>query len=181
MTDEILVRPAHRPDLPALVDIYNHYVLETPVTFDTEPFTVETRMAWFSSFGRDTPYRLLVAVRGDTVCGYASSACFKPRKAYDVSVETTVYLDPDSTGAGVGTLLYRALLDMLIADARLHRAYGGIALPNEASIALHEKFGFEHVGTYREVGRKFDRYWDVAWFERDLSGPAGPAPGAPVV
>lgn len=181
MTDETRVRPAVRGDLPALVDIYNHYVRETPVTFDTEPFSVESRAAWFSSFGNDTPYRLLVAVCGDDICGYASSACFKPRQAYDVSVETTIYLDPQATGAGIGTLLYGALLDLLVDDTRLHRAYGGIALPNDASVALHEKFGFELVGTYREVGRKFDRYWDVAWYEKDLSGQAGPAGSAPVV
>lgn len=170
MTHETTIRPALRDDLPALVDIYNHYVRETPVTFDTEPFTVDERDAWFSSFSDDGPYRLLVAANGDVVLGYASSSCFKPRKAYDVAVETTIYLDPRSTGDGIGSALYGALMDALVGDRRLHRAYGGIALPNDASVALHEKFGFEHVGTFREVGRKFDRYWDVAWFEKDLSG-----------
>ncbi len=171
MTNETLIRPAACVDLPALVDIYNHYVRETPVTFDTEPFTVETREAWFSSFSEDGPYWLLVATQDGAVRGYASSSCFKPRKAYDISVETTIYLDPAATGNGVGTALCGALIDALVEDARLHRAYGGIALPNDASVALHETFGFQHVGTYREVGRKFDRYWDVAWFEKDLSGP----------
>lgn len=170
MTDRILVRPAVRADLPALVDIYNHYVRETPVTFDTEAFTVDAREEWFASFSDGGPYRLLVATGDDEVRGYASSSRFKPRKAYDISVETTVYLDPGSTGEGIGTVLYTALMDALVADDRLHRAYGGIALPNDASVALHRRLGFEHVGTYREVGRKFDRYWDVAWFEKDLSG-----------
>lgn len=170
MTNETLIRPAARADLPALVEIYNHYVRETPVTFDTEPFTVETREAWFSSFSEDGPYRLLVASQGGAVRGYASSSCFNPRKAYDISVETTIYLDPAATGNGIGTALYGALMDALVGDARLHRAYGGIALPNDASVALHEKFGFQHVGTYREVGCKFGCYWDVAWFEKDLSG-----------
>lgn len=170
MATETTIRSAQRADLPALVDIYNHYVRETPVTFDTAPFTIDTRETWFSSFSDDGPYRLLVATRGGAVCGYASSSCFKPRKAYDVSVETTIYLDPGSVGNGIGSTLYGTLMDALIADPRLHRAYGGIALPNEASVALHEKLGFEHVGTYREVGQKFDRYWDVAWFEKDLSG-----------
>jgi len=169
-TAEFMIRPAIRADLPSLVEIYNHYVRATPVTFDTDPFTVDAREAWFSSFSDDGPYRLLVATRGKVVSGYASSSCFKPRKAYDVSVETTIYLDPESIGSGIGAALYGALIGLLIADPRLHRAYGGIALPNDASVALHEKLGFEHVGTYREVGRKFDRYWDVAWFEKDLSG-----------
>lgn len=170
MTAETMIRPAQRVDLPVLVDIYNHYVRETPVTFDTEAFTVDARESWFSTFSDDGPYRLLVATRGGAVRGYASSSCFKPRKAYDVSVETTIYLAPGSTDDGIGSALYGALIAELIADTRLHRAYGGIALPNDASVALHEKLGFEHVGTYREVGRKFDRYWDVAWFEKDLSG-----------
>lgn len=169
MTNETLVRPAARTDLPTLVEIYNHFVRETPATFDTEPFTVETRETWFSSFSEDGPYRLLVATQDGTVRGYASSSCFKPRKAYDITVETTIYLDPAATGNGIGTALYGALMDVLVGDARLHRAYGGIALPNAASVALHEKLGFQHVGTYREVGRKFGRYWDVAWFEKDLS------------
>lgn len=170
MSAEALVRHAVRADLPALVDIYNHYVRETPVTFDTDEFTVEAREAWFQSFDGSVPYRLLVAARGDEILGYASSSCFKPRKAYDVSVETTIYLDPASTGKGIGKTLYGALMRELVADPRLHRAYGGVALPNGASVALHERLGFEHVGTYREVGRKFGRYWDVAWFEKDLSG-----------
>lgn len=170
MKDEIRIRPAIRADLPVLVDIYNHYVRETPVTFDTEPFTVASREAWFASYCKDGPYRLLVAAQRDIVRGYASSSCFKSRKAYDISVETTIYLDPAATGNGIGSALYGTLMDALVGDARLHRAYGGIALPNAASVALHEKFGFQHVGTYREVGRKFGRYWDVAWFEKDLSG-----------
>ena len=170
MNDKVRIRPAVRADLPALVDIYNHYVRETPITFDTDPFSVAAREAWFASFSEDGPYRLLVATNGDSVLGYASSSCFKPRKAYDISVETTIYLDPSAVGNGIGFALYGALMDDLVDDARLHRAYGGIALPNDASVALHEKLGFEHVGTYREVGRKFGRYWDVAWFEKDLSG-----------
>lgn len=170
MAEDTLIRPATHADLPALVSIYNYYVRETPVTFDTDPFTVEEREAWFSSFDESGPYRLLVAAQGDTILGYASSSNFKPRKAYDVSVETTIYLDPSSTGIGIGSELYGGLMKILVADTRLHRAYGGIALPNDASVALHEKLGFELVGTYREVGRKFGRYWDVAWFEKDLSG-----------
>jgi phosphinothricin acetyltransferase len=92
------------------------------------------------------------------------------KPAYDTSVEVTIYLAPDAGGCGVGTRLYKALFEAL-ADEDLHRAYAGIAQPerNEASVRLHERFGFRHVGTYREVGRKFGRYWDVAWYEKELS------------
>ena len=110
----------------------------------------------------------MVAERDGDMLGFASSSPFKKRPAYNTSVETSIYLEPDAMGGGVGTTLFGALLELLTADERLHRAYGGIALPNAASIALHEKFGFQLAGTYREVGYKFDKYWDVAWYEKDL-------------
>jgi len=168
MTDT-LIRHAQDSDLVALVDIYNHYVEHTAVTFHTQPFTAPERITWFTSFSEDGPHRLLIAENDGNVVGYASSVQFKARAAYDTSVETTIYLAPDAAGKGIGAKLYGALLEFLVADDRLHRAYGGIALPNEASVALHEKLGFSKVGTYREVGNKFDKYWDVAWYEKDLT------------
>ncbi|MDX1517585.1 MAG: GNAT family N-acetyltransferase [Woeseiaceae bacterium] len=170
MSDLPEIRAARGEDLPALVDIYNHYVLHTPITFHTTAFAVDDRREWFASFSADGPHRLLVADVDGMVCGYASSSVFKPREAYDRSVETTIYLHPDTTGRGIGRALYGALIDQLLAYAGAHRAYGGIALPNPASVALHESLGFALVGTYREVGYKFDRYWDVAWYEKDLGG-----------
>jgi phosphinothricin acetyltransferase len=82
-------------------------------------------------------------------------------------VEVTVYCAPDAGGRGIGTLLYKSLFEAL-ADEDLHRAYAGVTQPNEASVRHHTRFGFTHVGTYREVGRKFDAYWDVAWYEKPL-------------
>jgi phosphinothricin acetyltransferase len=162
-----LVRAAQPADLPALTDIYNHYVDTSGVTFDTTPFTVEARQEWFSHYATTGPHRLLVAVDGDDVLGYATSSPFRPKPGYASSVETSVYLRHDATGRGLGTLLYGALLEAL-ADQDLHRAYAGVALPNDASVALHERLGFREVGTYVEVGRKLGRYWDVRWFERPL-------------
>ena len=159
------IRNAVEGDLPALVEIYNHYVVHTPVTFDTETFTPEQKRAWFDEYAEAGPYRLLVATSGDYVAGYASSSRFKTRDAYKTSVETTIYLHPDHIGGGVGSTLYGTLFDLLKSDDRLHRAYAGIALPNDASVALHEKVGFELAGTFREVGYKFDKFWDVAWYE----------------
>ncbi|WP_405860623.1 GNAT family N-acetyltransferase [Streptomyces sp. NBC_01515] len=170
---EVQVRPGVESDLDALTDIYNHYVRETPITFDTAPFTPEERRPWLLSHPEDGPYRLKVAVDGtfqgnsQRILGYATSSPYRAKPAYSTSVEVTVYLAPDAGGRGIGTLLYKALFEAL-ADEDVHRAYAGIAQPNEASTRLHERFGFRHIGVHREVGRKFGRYWDVAWYEREL-------------
>ncbi|TQJ74665.1 GNAT family N-acetyltransferase [Streptomyces sp. SLBN-31] len=166
---EVQVRPGVENDLEALTDIYNHYVRETPITFDTAAFTPRERRPWLLSHPEDGPYRLLVATEADTqeILGYATSSPYRAKPAYSTSVETTVYVAPDAGRRGIGTLLYKALFEALGGED-LHRAYAGIAQPNEASTRLHERFGFRHVGTYREVGRKFGRYWDVAWYEKEL-------------
>ncbi len=103
----------------------------------------------------------------DRVLGYASSSPFRPKAAYETSVEASIYLASDATGLGIGTALYSRLFEEL-AGEDVRRALGGIALPNPASIALHARFGFTLVGTYTEQGRKFGRYWDVAWYEKGL-------------
>ncbi|MDQ1046249.1 GNAT family N-acetyltransferase [Streptomyces sp. V4I2] len=166
---EVQVRPGVESDLTALTDIYNHYVLETPITFDTAVFAPEERRPWLLSHPEDGPYRLKVATRADTqeILGYATSSPYRAKPAYSTSVEVTVYLAPHAGGRGIGTLLYKALFEALSGED-VHRAYAGIAQPNEASRRLHERFGFRHVGTYQEVGRKFGRYWDVAWYEKEL-------------
>ena len=170
---EVQVRPGVESDLDALTDIYNHYVRETPITFDTVPFSPEERRPWLLSHPEDGPYRLKVAVDGtfqgnsQRILGYATSSPYRAKPAYSTSVEVTIYLAPEAGGRGIGTLLYKALFEAL-ADEDVHRAYAGIAQPNEASTRLHERFGFRYVGTYGEVGRKFGRYWDVAWYEKEL-------------
>jgi phosphinothricin acetyltransferase len=151
------------------VEIYNHYVVETHITFDTEPFAVGARTQWFTQFDATGPHRLLVAESGGDVIAYACSTQFKPKAAYSTSVETTIYVDPGHTGKGVGGQLYGRLLDELTGESAVHRAYGGVALPNQGSVALHRKLGFEHVASYHEVGYKFGKYWDVDWFEKDVS------------
>ncbi|WP_329317094.1 GNAT family N-acetyltransferase [Streptomyces sp. NBC_01262] len=164
---EVQVRPGREADLQALTDLYNHYVRETPITFDVEPLTLEQRRPWLLSHPEDGPHRLLVASQAGRVLGYATSSPFRPKAAYATSVEVTVYCAPDAGGRGVGTLLYASLFEAL-AGEDVHRAYAGIALPNEASARLHARFGFRPVGVFREVGRKFGRYWDVAWYEKEL-------------
>ncbi|WP_107452098.1 GNAT family N-acetyltransferase [Streptomyces sp. NRRL F-5650] len=168
-TAEVQVRPGVEADLKALTDLYNHYVRETPITFDTEPFTPEERRSWLLSHPEDGPHRLRVArdAESQEILGYATSSPYRAKPAYATSVETTVYVAPGAGGRGIGSLLYTSLFDALSGED-LHRAYAAVAQPNEASARLHARFGFRHVGTYREVGRKFGRYWDVAWYEKPL-------------
>jgi len=166
---KVTVRPAAEQDLGQLNDIYNRYVVETHFTFDIEPMTLEARREWFGHYDTAGRYRVLVGVSDATVIGYASSSRWRSKPAYETSVETSIYLAPDAVGRGIGTKLYEELFKQLQRED-LHRAYAGIALPNQASIALHERVGFKRVAHFTEQGRKFDRYWDVSWYEKPLGG-----------
>ena len=160
------IRRGCADDLPALTEIYNHYVRTTAITFDIEPYTVATRRPWFDGFAASGRYQLFVAEQAGRVVGYACTRQFREKRAYDTSVETSVYLDPATHRGGIGTLLYARLFEA-VASEDIHRAIAGITLPNDASIALHARFGFQRVGVMHEVGRKFDRYWDVLWMEKE--------------
>lgn len=162
---EIAVRPGRLDDLAALTAIYNHYVLSSPATFDLEPFAVEERREWFRHYAETGRHRLLVAAEGEQVLGYATSSRWRPKPAYDATVETTVYVSPEAAGRGVGRLLYAKLFNELDRE-EVHRAVAGIVPPNEPSLRLHQAFGFREVGRFAEVGYKFGRYWDVVWLER---------------
>jgi phosphinothricin acetyltransferase len=166
---KVNVRPATEQDLGQLNDIYNRYVVETHFTFDIEPMTIEARREWFAHYDSTGRHRVLVGVSDAKVIGYACSSRWRPKPAYETSVETSIYLAPDAVGRGIGTKLYEELFKQLQRED-LHRAYAGIALPNQASIALHERVGFKRVAHFTEQGRKFDRYWDVGWYEKPLGG-----------
>lgn len=162
-----MIRYAQPADLEPLVEMYNHYIRETAITFDLEPFTVEQRRPWLEKYKTEGPYRMLVAELDGNVVGWVSSGQFRPRRAYDRTVETTVYIAPEATGRGIGRMLYAALFDAL-AGEDVHRAIAGITLPNPASVAIHESFGFKRVGVMTECGYKFGKYHDVAWYEKAL-------------
>lgn len=166
----MLVRDFCAADIVALTELYNQYILETSITFDLHPYTVQQRQdGWMSHYATSGRYRLLVAEGSDRqLLGYATSSQLRVKAAYDTSVETSVYLKAEAQGQGIGSQLYAALFEA-IAHADVHRAYACITLPNEASMALHQKFGFERVGLFREVGRKFERYCDVAWLEKNVT------------
>ncbi len=152
-------------DLGRINEIYNRHVASSPVTFDLEPRSMAWRREWFEKYSETGRHRLLVARGRDGAIAYATSSPYRPRAAYDPSVETSVYVAPDHTGRGIGLALYEALLRELETED-VHRAVAGITLPNPASVRLHERCGYREVGRFSEQGRKFGRYWDVAWYER---------------
>jgi phosphinothricin acetyltransferase len=162
------VRAATIGDVPRLTEIYNHYILETPITFDIEVVAPEQRRVdWFEHYAETGPHRLLVLEEHGEVLGYASSSPWRPKRAYETTVETSIYLAPHATGRGLGTRLYTALFEALKGEP-VHMALAGITLPNDVSVALHRRFGFEEVGTFREIGWKLGRYWDVLMMVKRL-------------
>lgn len=165
--DALAIRAARIDDLPRLTAIYNHYVLHSPATFDLEPKTLEQRSGWFTQFAQTGPHRLLVAQGNGLVLGYAATMRWRPKPAYDSTVETSVYCAPEALGRGIGAQLYAALFAAM-AKEKVHRIVAGFVPPNPASAALHRRFEFRPVGTFSEVGYKFGSYWDVCWVEKVL-------------
>ncbi|HTV15228.1 MAG TPA: GNAT family N-acetyltransferase [Acidobacteriaceae bacterium] len=165
---EPLIRPARDADLPRLTEIYNHYVVTSPATFDLAPKTVAERAEWLAQFAETGRHRLLVAEENGIVAGYAGTTRFRAKPAYSQTVETTVYCAPDARGRGLGIALYTALFEALGTED-VHRIVAGYVPPNPASARLHARVGFRPVGTFTEQGYKFGRYWDVVWLERPLT------------
>jgi phosphinothricin acetyltransferase len=163
---ELQIRTATRNDLSSLVEILNHYISHSNVTFQTSETTVEDRLGWFEDFGKG-PYQILVAERDGTVVGCAYSSRYRAGPAFDTTVETSIYLSPAHHGVGAGTALYSALFQRL-GENPVHLAVAGVALPNDASIALHRKFGFIEVGTFREYARKNGNWMSSTWFQRNI-------------
>lgn len=164
----VRVREGTTADLPAVAAIYTHYVLRTTTTFNTQVRTPREWQDRFDALVTAGPYSLDVAEVEGVVAGYVETQPFRPKPAYARSVELSVYVAPDATGAGVGGALYTAVLDRLARDDRFHRAYAIVALPNPSSVAFHERHGFRLRGTLTEAGHKFGRYLDVAYYERAL-------------
>lgn len=174
---KIEVRPGRRGDLEGILRVYNHYVRRSPATFEVAPVQPADRREWFQEHSSGGPYRLWVAaMENGRVVAWATSSPFRPRAAYATTVESSVYCRPGFEGLGMGSRLYRALFDS-IQDEDIERVVAAVTLPNPASVRLHRRFGFRRVGTFHRVGRKFDTFWDVAWFERPLrqNGPQVPA------
>jgi len=161
-----VIRAATVLDAASIAGIYNYYVRETVVTFDEEEVSADAMAAQIGK-GIEGSLPWLVAEEEGSVIGYSYAGAWHGRCAYRFSVESTVYLDHRCTGRGTGTRLYRGLLDIL-RQRSMHVVVGGIALPNEASIALHERLGFSKVAHFTEVGFKFGRWIDVGYWQRML-------------
>ncbi len=160
------IRPASAADGEALARIYNPYIRDTVVTFEEEPVSGAAMAARVAEVaGLSLPW--LVAERGGRVLGYAYATRWKTRASYRYSSETAVYLEPGQSGNGYGYQLYMAMLEAL-SSTGVHAAIGGIALPNAASVALHEKSGFTKVAQFPEVGFKLGRWVDVGYWQKLL-------------
>jgi L-amino acid N-acyltransferase YncA len=156
------IREARESDFDAVADITNHYIVHTPIHFSYEPVSPdELRDAWRTGVGR---YPFVVLEQDARVVGYAKAAMWRTRTAYDRTAEVGIYLHPALTGRGMGKPLYAALI-AACRTAGMHSLVGGIALPNPPSVRLHESLGFVHVGTYREVGWKFEQWHDVTFYQ----------------
>jgi L-amino acid N-acyltransferase YncA len=156
------IRQCGDADVPRICDIYNHYVRATVVTFEETPIG-EAQMTQRIAVVRERFPWLVIEQRG-AIAGFAYAALWKARSAYRFVVESTIYMAPECVGRGLGLDLYRALLAAL-PQCDVHSVVGCIALPNAASVALHEKLGFKEVGRFEEVGWKFERWVDVGYWE----------------
>jgi L-amino acid N-acyltransferase YncA len=158
-----MIRTVTPFDAPAIAEIYNYYILNTIITFEMEIVTPEEIAARIEKYLKIGPY--LVYEENDEVIGYAYLSNFRERKAYEKTVETTIYLKNGLGGKGIGFQLYSELLAR--AASKYHTVVAGISLPNEASVRLHEKCGFRKVGHFAEVGRKFDRWINVGFWQKN--------------
>ena len=164
--EDATIRAATPADAGSLAGIYNHYVANTIVTFEEEVVPA-SEMARRVEEVRSVSLPWLCAEHRGQVVGYAYAGRWHRRSAYRFAAEITVYLDPAHARRGLGSSLYGRLFPML-RERRVHAVIGGIALPNAASVALHEKFGLEKVAHFKEVGFKFERWIDGGYWHRTL-------------
>jgi len=167
--EAMIIRPGSLADLPRITEIHNYYVENTHITFDVRPCTPEERLPWFHAHSDSRRLRILVAEDDGKILGYTATGAFRSKEAYETTVEVSVACQPGSTAKGIGTQLYQALFPLLEQED-VHRVVAGIAQPNAASNALHERFGFKPIGAFTQVGRKFGKYWDVLWMEKTMPG-----------
>jgi phosphinothricin acetyltransferase len=160
------IRAATESDLTGIAAIYGHEARTGIATFDTEPRPIGQWRERLESTSRGD--HLLVATSNEAILGYAESTAYRPKPCYAATRETSIYLTTESQGQGLGRQLYDDLLGWLVAD-RIRTVVAAVALPNPASLALHRVSGFDEVGVMREVGRKFDRWIDVLWFQKSLT------------
>jgi phosphinothricin acetyltransferase len=162
-----MIRPATPLDSTAIARIYNHYILNSHATFEELPVgTTEIAMRINQVLDDHLPW--LVLEDNGILLGFSRAIKWRERSAYRFSVESSIYIDPEHTGQGLGVILYTGLIEQL-KTLGVHAVIGGVALPNPASVALHEKMGYKKVAHFKEVGWKFERWIDVGYWELILT------------
>ncbi len=163
-----MIRLATKDDAAAINAVYNHYVTQSAITFDIEPWSLDERLNWMGKFNSESsPYQLFVYQSEGEVVGFAYYNAFREKEAYRLSSEITLYLSPHYKGSGAGSELMNHLLKAMQKKG-FKKAYSVITLPNAASVALHKKYAFNQVGKFTDVGFKFERFHSVAVYERTL-------------
>lgn len=161
------IRYARQSDLPSLVEIYNFYVENSHATFAESKFTLEERKDWLSKYKEVGPHRFIVVEENGEIQGCAYSSIYRDHPAFRETIETSIYLSQNARGKGLGTKLYSYLFDLL-KDEPIHVAVVGIALPNDPSVQLHKKLGFEEVGVFKEYTKVKDKYYSSIWMQKAL-------------
>lgn len=162
-----MIRQFQLTDIDQIRDIYNHYVINSIVTFDESPFTHSLMKAKLENIQKLSLPIFVSLCEKHMINGFAYASKWKEKSAYNQTVETTVYVKHATQGKGIGSLLYEKLLSEL-KRTNIHVAIGGLSLPNDESIALHEKFGFKKVAHFSEVGFKFGKWIDVGYWQKTL-------------
>lgn len=171
----LTVRTALETDLPQILAIYNDIIRHTTAVYDYAPHTLEMRTSWYRSL-RELRLPVLVAATGDRLVGFGSLSPFRKWGAYKYSVENSVYVAAESRGRGIGGMLLGPLI-AAAGELQMHTIVAGIDAGNDASLRLHQKFGFEQVAHFRQVGFKFGRWLDLKFLQLLLPTPSEPRDG----
>jgi phosphinothricin acetyltransferase len=167
------IRSVRPEDAEQILEIYSPHVTDTPVSFETEVPTLLEFKKRIEEYTAKFPW--IVAEINGEIAGYAYASTHRSRAAYEWSVECSVYIDKSHQGKKIGTALYAKLFEMIKAQGAVN-VYAGITLPNEGSIRLHESMGFFPIGTFKDVGFKLGKWWDVGWWQLQLQLPVRPQP-----
>lgn len=159
----IIIRAASEADLPAMLGIYNDIILHTTAVWHSDPHTLQMRQEWYA-IKKEQGFPVFVAEEDGTLAGFSTIGPFRPWTGYRFTVENSVYVAAGSRGKGIAKLLMPPLITAA-KEMKLHAIVAGIEATNEASIALHHKFGFIEVAHFKEVGYKFDRWMDLKFLE----------------
>ncbi|MBC7005014.1 N-acetyltransferase [Photobacterium sp. BZF1] len=162
------IRKGYLSDIAGITDIFNFYIEHTNARFEVAQFSIENRQEWFSQFSSNPKHQLFVATENGELLGFACSQPYRDISAFEDTVEVTVYLASTAKSKGIGSKLYARLFSSIV-DHGVHRALSGVALPNDASIALHKRFGFREIGIFNEYAKKKGEYISSVWLEKVLN------------